>query len=268
MLAIYRAITSLILFLLVYNITIGQTGKDDGICLKPQVPAEFIFGLEEMNEFISNNLIVPRDARFYGINGEVKLQFLIDTAGGVGDIIVVDEYIDLGVALYVKEKYGSENFKGFFSDEGKRVVTLMNGLFVPAKDSGKVVCSPQEIMLKFRTRQYDENKRQERKVKANQSSEFITWNFGMFTREELDYSRIRYDYGVAKMQENKTLIACKYFEESIRINPLSIDALYNLGVSYIKLGRVDDACRVWEKASGLGDAEAGSLFNQFCTDRN
>ena len=252
------------LFLLLMNeITIGQAENGNNICLKPQIPAGFIYGEEEMNEFISNNLIVPLVARTYGINGDVVLQFVIDTTGGIGDIIVINEYVDLGVALYVREKYGSENFKGFFSDEGKRVVKLMSGLFIPAMDSGKKVSSAQVLTLKFHTKQYDDNKRTVRILKANQT-DILYWNFGTYTKEEPDYARLRYDLGVAKMNENKNDVACRYFEESLRFNPKYVDALYNLGVAYIKSGRKADACKVWEKASELGDSEAGSLFNQFC----
>jgi hypothetical protein len=96
-------IIALILFILVNEIAIGQIKQADDICLKPQVPAEFIYGPEEMNNFISNNLIVPIVARTYGINGDVELQFEIDTAGIIGEIIVIYEYVDLGVALYVRE---------------------------------------------------------------------------------------------------------------------------------------------------------------------
>jgi tetratricopeptide (TPR) repeat protein len=103
---------------------------------------------------------------------------------------------------------------------------------------------------------------------VSSSKDPFPWEFGTYTREEPDYAMLRYNKGVEKLQANKIEIAGKYFEESIRFNPLFIDALFNLGVVYKRMDRIDDACSMWLKASRLGDAEAGSLYNQNCTDKN
>ncbi|HPI87535.1 MAG TPA: hypothetical protein PLR01_14270 [Bacteroidales bacterium] len=255
----------LIIFLLTIigeQMTCAQN-LNPGICLNPEINAEFKYGAEELNSFIANNLIVPYKARYYGINGDVELLYIVDTLGNIGEITVKIENIDLGPALYAREGFGNESFSGFFSNEAIRVIRLLSGLYKPALHQGMKVSSWLSITLSFKTKQYDENERQVRVDKASKVKR-IEWNFGIYTQEEPDYALIRYDLGVLKMEENKLEIACKYFEEALRMKSDYVDALFNLGIAYARLQQTEKACQMWLKARDLGDQEAGRILDDYC----
>jgi tetratricopeptide (TPR) repeat protein len=254
----------ILLQLFISGLSFGQVNKPDSIYIKPQIPAEFIYGNEELNDFISNNIIVPFKARYYGINGEIILHFMIDTVGNVKDVTVIHENIDLGKALRLKEYANVEDYKGFFSNDSKRVVSLLSGLYKSAKNNGNNVNSAQEITINIKTPQYEDNLKVFETQKYDKLNHDYWWHFGTFTNENPDYPVLRYSTGVIKMQENKPEIACKYFEEAIRMNPEYIDSYYNLGVMYKKLQRINDACKMWNKASLLGDSESNSLIIKYC----
>ena len=92
-------------------------------------------------------------------------------------------------------------------------------------------------------------------------------NFGTHTKDEPDYSIERYNNGIKKLQENKPEIACKYFEESVRLNPKFIDGYYNLGLVYKKLSRLEESCEAWKTGYQLGDSEEGSLYERYCAKK-
>lgn len=246
----------------------AQKADPESVHINPQIQAEFIYGPDEMSSFIANNIIVPKTARYYGINGDVKLKFNVDHAGEINEIEILQEDIDLGVALKATENSGVEDFSGFFSKEAVRVVSLMSGLFTPAMDSGKYVSSIQVITVIFRTKQYEDNERDYRVLKGNRNVRDFKWQFGTYTKEEPDYAKDRYNVGVYKLQSRMPEIASRYFEEAIRFDGDYMDAYYNLGIAYKQLSKMDQACKMWVRAQQLGDPEAGFLLDDYCNGQS
>ena len=255
------------MLLLIANLLIAQSKDIDSIYINPEMQAKFKYSDEELNQFISVNLIVPYEARYYGANGEVELHYVIDTNGRIVDIKVNREVVDPAKGVDIKKYIKDEEVKGFFSTEAKRVVMLLDKLYFPAKHNGHNVNSALSIKLKFSTKQYDENERafhQQKRYLRNNPYYIMKFNFGTYTINQPDYSQIRYDYGVAKMSENKIEIACKYFEEAIRLNSKYVDAYYNLGIACIKLNKVTEACEAWNKCMQLGDTGTQELISRYC----
>jgi tetratricopeptide (TPR) repeat protein len=250
------------------NLSSGQTRQSDSIYTNPQVPAKFLYSPEEQSAFISSNLIVPESARYYGINGDVTLTYVIDTLGDVVDGWMVTENLDFGNVLDLQEEVSEKELKGYFSNEALRVANLMSGLFEPAMDQGRKVTTAQNITLLFRTKQYEDNERDFRVQKNSQTDyRMVKFNFGTYTKEEPDYSLDRYNHGVKKMQEGKLDMSCIYFEEAVRMNPQNVDALYDLGIVYLKLSKTNEACLAWDLARQLGDNEARYLMEKYCINK-
>jgi periplasmic protein TonB len=73
-----------------------------------------------------------------------------------------------------------------------------------------------------------------------------------------------YNDGVKLVNENKPESAIKRFEKCLEINPNDVDALYNAGAVYHKLGQLDMACKSWSAIRSLGKTDGNSLLQEHC----
>ena len=251
------------LFLLLF-ISISVTGQNfspDSIYLSPEIPAKFKYGDEELKTFIASALKVPFISNYYGINGEVNLTFTVDTLGKIKNIKVNKEIIDPG-KIWLNKDVHEEDVSGLFSDESKRIVLLLNGLYKPALNKGIPVSSLQTLSLTFTTLQYKKNEHDYQKQFHKGKIEF---HFGAYKD---DYNKsldtILFNNGVLKLKNNKAELACLYFEEAIGTNPDYLDAYYNLGVAYLNLKKFIMACEAWKECKKLGDKEVQELIDKYC----
>jgi protein O-mannosyl-transferase len=65
--------------------------------------------------------------------------------------------------------------------------------------------------------------------------------------------------------KSKNYVKCEYdLNKAISINPEFSDAYKNRGLLYQAIGRIDEACSDWEKASELGQSQSYDLIKQYC----
>lgn len=62
---------------------IPEIAEESIVYLKPDVAAEPAGGVMEFRKFIARNVIYPEDAKKYGVQGKVYIQFVIDEKGKV-----------------------------------------------------------------------------------------------------------------------------------------------------------------------------------------
>jgi len=243
----------------------GQTQRNDSIYYKPEIAAKFKYGDQEIINFITTNLVLPHSAMYYGINGVVDLTVIIDTVGKFKNILINKETDDPGALLNSYEvsiKNQEKELKGLFSDEAKRVVMLLSGLYESATNSGVHVQSALTLTISFSTLQYKKNQRDYQKQIRKKN---IYWTFGEY---ESEYNKgsdtLRFNKGVQVLTDKKYDLACIYFEEAIKLNSKYIDAYYDLGISYLKLNDITRACEAWKKTQELGDTEVQTLISKYC----
>ena len=244
----------------------GQTQRNDSIYYKPEIAAKFKYGDEELINLIKTNLILPYFSRYYGINGVVDLTVIIDTAGKFKEILINKETDDPGVLLNSKHDFSykdqENNLKGLFSEEAKKVVMLLSGLYEPATNSGVHVKSAIALTITFSTLQYKKNQRDYQKQIHKKK---INLTFGEY--ESVYYKgrdTLCFNKGVQVLTDKKYDLASIYLKGAIKLNSKYIDAYYDLGVAYLKLNDITRACEAWKKAQELGDTEVQTLISKYC----
>lgn len=103
---------------------------ENGVYLKPEYEAT----IENWGKFLEKNLKYPDTAFLYGIQGDVTLNFVVDTKGKVSDI-------------KLNEKSNQKN--NLLVDEFIRIIKLTSGKWKPAKHNGKVVKSRKTQVLSY-----------------------------------------------------------------------------------------------------------------------
>ncbi|MBK6834933.1 MAG: TonB family protein [Bacteroidetes bacterium] len=73
-----------------------------------------------------------------------------------------------------------------------------------------------------------------------------------------------YNKGAEFFEKNKLDKALYYYENSLFYNPKDIDALYNIGVIYLKMGRTKVACEYWNEIRLLGKNDKDQLIKKYC----
>ena len=77
-----------------------------------------------------------------------------------------------------------------------------------------------------------------------------------------------FDYGVRLMQREKYEKAIEQFKKCLKINPLDIDALYNIAHCYQKTGNIELACEAWKELKNMGQKDGENLYNQNCNSNH
>jgi len=72
--------------------------------------------------------------------------------------------------------------------------------------------------------------------------------------------------GIKLYKKDKLSEALSYFEKSYQLNPENLDALYNMGSIYFKLGDVNAACTCYLKLKNMGQKEAAEIYDQYCKE--
>jgi tetratricopeptide (TPR) repeat protein len=65
-------------------------------------------------------------------------------------------------------------------------------------------------------------------------------------------------------QTKHTDLALKDFEKANQLRPFQNKVLFNLGNSYMVLGKQEEACKNWQMADSLGYEEAKLMVLKFC----
>ena len=75
-----------------------------------------------------------------------------------------------------------------------------------------------------------------------------------------------FDKALELEAEGKTEEAVSTYHESLRVNPKNSQALYNLGIAYATLNKVDQAISCWRRAIWLEPRFRDELVKAFAVD--
>jgi len=222
----------------------------------------FLYTKAELDSFLLCNSIIPIEDESIGMSVHVYTSFFVDTLSNLLDINVSN--VDIKTTAMFVQKYSMDSVKVYYAKESKRLISLTKDLWVVNKTNSK---NRLNIIIPFISESYE----QKRKDALKPSS----YDYGKLIKYDLYNKNVRgakkgyriinyYDLGVKKMNQNKLLLAKKYFEQAIQIKADDIDAYYNMGICYLKLNDNPHACKCWEMGQKLGDTGVLDLINKYC----
>jgi len=219
--------------------------------------ATFQHGEQGFAYFVKRNMVIPKLARYYGINGSADIEVTIDTAGQVISVRGITESMDFSNGLDTSLMNFEQELMGFFALEAERLLWMTSGYWNAAvKDSIKQV-STQVLTFDFNTQQFDAN---EQAFSAN-----IAISYGEFDTLTLDPSAGNfYQTGTNLLTKGYYTDAVKFLTASIRIDGTKPDSWFNLGLARRKLQQNELACQAFQRAAKLGDLEASRLEKELC----
>jgi TonB family protein len=105
---------------------------DDRVFVKVDKKAEFKGGNDSLIAFLNKNLVYPRQAKLYGITGEVIVSFIINTDGTISDV-----------------KVGKSSGSAILDREAVRVIKVSDHRWLSGKINGKPVRSYCQLPITF-----------------------------------------------------------------------------------------------------------------------
>lgn len=203
----------------------------------------------ELDTLFVYNKIVPIAVEGSGSNCYSVVSFNVDRNGKIKNIKHISSKLDMVKGRVFTEEDAEPKLHEEVRKETERLVYLTEGLWFSdsVREKGIVVMN---INFKSTSRkQIEENPNAV--YSANQTANILT-------KKDL------YNYGVKKMNTNKTLLAKIYFEQALVYYPKDVDAHYNLAACYYKLKRKSEACEHWNKCLELGDKTVTIELDKYC----
>ncbi|MGZ4049617.1 MAG: tetratricopeptide repeat protein [Bacteroidia bacterium] len=221
----------------------------------------FIYEKAELDTFLFNNQIIPPEEEQWGINFYVDVSFFLDTLGKPNKIVISKVNARINRETTVKDHDHMDSLQVYFCKESARLIMLTEGMWLV---NSKTCNNKINMMIPFETEEYDAKniKALEPKWANERAFEYWPQNTGEIKTSKNIYRY--YDFGVKKLSENKLLIAKKYFQQALKIKKDDIDALYNLGICYVKLNDYDNACKLWKTGQSYGDSGVDDLIKKYC----
>lgn len=220
--------------------------------------ATFKGGEESFSAFVQKNMVLPKLARYYGINAQADIEVTIDTAGNIISTRPLTESIDLNSGIDTTLQNYRAELSGMFVMEAERIIWLSNKKWEISdpKETGKFAAT-QVLNFDFITKQYDDNKSQ---LEAGKKLEL-----GKFDLIKDDPSAANfYQMGTWLLTQGYYTDAARFLNTSIRIDKSQPDSWFNLGLAYRAVKRYDKACTSFKRASELGDQEATEMLRKMC----
>lgn len=75
-----------------------------------------------------------------------------------------------------------------------------------------------------------------------------------------------FDKGLISYQKKEFDKAIELFNKSYSLDPVNIDALYNIATIYYEIGNREKACSNWQKLSDLGQVQGNNLLKNYCSN--
>ncbi len=75
-----------------------------------------------------------------------------------------------------------------------------------------------------------------------------------------------FDKAIEMEAEGNTVEAIRFYQKALQVNPKNAQTLYNLGIAYATLERVDQAIRCWKRAIWLEPNFRDELVKAFALD--
>lgn len=265
---ILQKITLVLVFISLAINTLGQKNKEfvtniKGINNRVDSLPCFIYEKTELDTFLLNNQILLPQLEIWGVNVKISASFLVDTLAKPYGIVVSNVNVKINALTEMKDEKSAATIKEYYSKESARLIALTEGMWLANSSNYK---NKLNIILAFNTDAYDAKNQEALKIDHDHKPGDIYKD----TRKQGEAKSILniynyYDFGVKKLNQNKLLIAQKYFEQALKIKNDDIDALYNLGICFIKQKKRDQACESWNKGKQFGDKEVQGLLDRYCT---
>lgn len=222
----------------------------------------FIYEKPELDSFLLNNQIIPAQEEIWGINVYVYASFFVDTLGNPYQIKILKVDVKINELTELNNYDYLDTMKVYYSKESARLITLTEGMW----HSNSYNCKNKiNIIIPFRTEAFENKNRKALKPDRDHRPGEIYYDYS--SQGEIKTSKNiykYYDFGVGKLNQNKLIIAQKYFEQALLVKKNDVDALYNLGVCFYKENKKDKACDNWILAWKLGDSGAQELLERYC----
>jgi tetratricopeptide (TPR) repeat protein len=227
------------------------------IAPKPNAVAEFKHGEHGFEYFVKKNMVIPKLARFYGVNGTADVEVTVDTAGNVISVRGLRESMDFSGGLDTSLMDFERNLMGQFALEAERLLWMTSGYWQPALTDSTPRVSSQVLSFEFNTRQFEEN------LRASQAGNLP--QYGKYDTLQADPTAVNfYKTGTMLLTKGYYTDAVKFLTASTRANGIMADAWFNLGLARTKLKQNAQACDAFTRAAKLGDEEAKELAKDLC----
>lgn len=220
--------------------------EEEAILVADQMP-QFIYGANELNKFLEENLILTDTLKKDTINRIVYCSFIINKDGRLKEITLLKGIDEETNRIAMQALQLTDGLWSAGAIHGLPVNVKMNISIKFNRDynySDNVAWNDIEPMVKFEPRSRDGNLKPE-SPKRKKSVIFAK-------RAE------------QKLNEGKLKYAEKYYELAIRMDPIWIDNYYNLGLVRAKRNDIEGACNTWKVGFHLGDATMEALLIKFC----
>ena len=221
----------------------------------------FIYEKVDLDTFLLNNQIIPLQEEVWGINVYVYLTFYVDSVGKPNQIKIFKVDVKINELTQLNNYDHADTMKVYYSKESARLIALTEGMWLVGPSNYK---NKLNIIIPFRTEAYYDKNR-----KALQPNHNVSGNIRYETVYQGDVKTSKniykyYDFGVEKLNQNKLVIAQRYFEQALKVKKDDIDALYNLGICFFKENKKNKACDNWILGWQLGDKGAQELLEKYC----
>lgn len=182
-----------------------------------------------MMKFIQKNIHYPKECREKGIVGQVITRFVIDSTGGISDIVI-------------RQSSGNN----LIDKEAVRVISSMPK-WNPGTQDGKAVSVFFNLPINF---DIDQKLADHKKAQTELANKYYNDGVKHFQSKNLDEAKF-----------------C--FKKALSLNCNDTDALYNLGATYLNQNNKDSACVVWNilafSFNKKDASEADALIKKHCS---
>lgn len=220
---------------------------NEEVILVPDQMPQFVYGANELNKFLEENLILTDTLKKDTIDRIVYCSFIIDKNSQLCEIKILKGIDAETNRIAMQALQLTDGLWSAGTVQGIPVNVKMNISIKFYRDynySDNVSWNDIEPMAKFEPRNNDSNTKLE-SPKRKKSLIFAK-------RAE------------QKLNEGKLKYAEKYYELAIRMDPTWIDNYYNLGRVKAKRNDFEGACKAWKIGFHLGDPTIEELLIKFC----
>ncbi len=99
--------------------------------------------------------------------------------------------------------------------------------------------------------------------KFNRNIDKQTYDF-YYPLNGCEDSEFYYNKAIAAFREKNYTLAAKFFKKSLEYNKYDANARYNLGIAYVNLSKLSEACECFKLADEFGEVDAAAKLKKYC----
>jgi len=178
----------------------------------------------------------------------LQLKLLIDTSGNVVQVKFHEFELISSLNINNENPQGIKAYQAM-RDSIRKIVYLTNGMWnckLKKGEKQKTEVLVSTTLRKRSARVFNQTAEEQ----LNQKGTVIYYTQ---VRQKKINPDFYYNYGVSLINKEKYELAIVYFKSVISSFPEDIDARFNIGVCYQKLGLNQEACKNWNECVKMGD---------------